>query len=142
MENMEDDLRRLVMSWPKLRTLSVLPLNPSQTFISLSTLRIIAENCPKLRHLQIQLDTSTIPPFDTSSKSLRHNLEVLTVAGHKDLDQPSSNTITQCQIRMARHLDLIFPFLKSIEVLLQPNDVTWSGIHDLVKLCQDARRVK
>jgi hypothetical protein len=32
------------------------------TFISLSTLKIFAENCPELRFLQ--LNTTTIPPFD------------------------------------------------------------------------------
>ena len=47
MENMDADVRRLVMSWPKLRTLR-LPLK--QSFISLLTLKIIAENCPELRH--------------------------------------------------------------------------------------------
>ena len=70
-ENMDDEVIRLVMSWQKLRTLTLRPLN--QASISLSTLRIIAENCPGLRFLRIPLDTSTIPPFDTSRKSLRHN---------------------------------------------------------------------
>ena len=63
MENMDDDVRCLVKSWPKLRTLT-LPLD--QTFISLSTLRIIAKKCPELRYLRIPLDTSTIPPIEKS----------------------------------------------------------------------------
>jgi hypothetical protein len=139
MEITDDDVRRLVMSWPKLRT-----LNLHHTFISLSTLRIIAENCPELRHLLIQLDTSTIPPFDTSSKSLHHNLEILTVGGHK---VHSSNTITaqttvtlKCQIQVTQYLDLIFPCLKGID--MWPDDVFWLGVSDLVELCQKARRVK
>ena len=76
MENIDDDVRRLAMWWPKLKTLRLLL---EKTFISLSTLTIIAENYPELRCLEIRLDTSTIPPFDTSSKSLHHKLEVLTV---------------------------------------------------------------
>ena len=52
---------------------------------------------------------------------------------------PSTQTTLECQIQVTRHLDLIFPYLESIVV--DPNDVTWSGIHDLLKLCQDARRV-
>ena len=42
---------------------------------------IIAENlnCPELRRLSINLDSSTIPPFEISSKSLSRKLEVLTV---------------------------------------------------------------
>ena len=58
---MDDDVRRLVMSWPKLRVLGLLHFN--QMSISLSTLRIIAENCPELHYLHIPLDTSTIPPL-------------------------------------------------------------------------------
>ena len=130
MGNMDDDVRRLVMSWPKLRTLSLIPLN--QASISLSTLRIIAENCPELRYLRISLDISNIPPFDTSGESLRHNLEVL------DLGRvyPYTQTTSECRIQVARYLDLI---LKSVEVPRE--DVTWSGIRDMVKLCQEIRRV-
>ena len=137
MENMNNDVKRLVMSWPKLRTLR-LSLNQ---LVSLSTLRIIAKNCPELRYLDIRLDISTIPPFDTSSKILRHNLEVLTL-GRAYLVDTISQPMLECQIKVAQHLDLIFPYLKSIEV--QPKDVTWSGIRDLVHLCQNAglRRVK
>ena len=138
MEDMDDDVRRLVTSWPKLRTLKVLSLN--ETSISLSTLKIIAENCPELRQLHIRLETSAIQPFDTSSKSLRHNLEVLTVV--RALPPTDTQTMLESQIQVTRHLDSIFPYLKSIEV--HPKDVMWSGIRDLVHLCQDAslNRVK
>ena len=134
LENMDDDVRRLVMSWPKLRV-----LNLGQTLISLSTTRIIAENCPELHFLHIQLDISTFPPFDASCRRLTHNLAVLNVAGF----YPSDSTITQtpeCQIQMTRHLDSIFPYLKSIEV----RNETWLDIYNLVKsrFCQDDRRVK
>ena len=132
MGNMDDDVRRLVVSWPKLRTLSLLPLN--QTFISLSTLRVISETCPELRYLRIPLDTSTIPPFDTFSKSLRHNLEILTVLS---IHPSTTQTTLECQIQVTRYLHLIFPYLKSI--LVHPNNVTWSGVRDLVKLCQNTR---
>ena len=139
MKIMNDDVKRLAMSWPKLRSLEL----PHSQFISLSILRIIAENCPELRHLDILLDTSTIPPFDTSSKSLRHNLEVLTVGNLRahSSDTTITQTMLECQIKVAQYLDLIFPYLKSIEV--EPkDDVTWSVIRDLVKLCQNARQVK
>ena len=134
MENIDDDVRRLLISWPKLRTLGLHYIG--NQFISLSTLRIIAENCPGLRDLIIQLDTSTIPPFDTSSKSLCHNLEVLIV---RKVRPPSTQTTVtlEHQIQVTRHLDLIFPYLISINVWDEP----WKGICDLFKLCQDARRV-
>ena len=132
MGNMDDDMRRLVMSWPKLRSLK-LPHRVDQ-FISLSTLGIIAENCPDLRHLRIQLDTSTIPPFDSSRKSLRHNLMVLTV-GEAHPSTTETQTPLECQIQVTRYLNLFFPYLKSIEV--PHTDEIWSGIRDLVRLCQE-----
>ena len=134
MENIDDDVRRLVISCPKLRSLILEPLN--QTSISLSTLKTIAENCPELRALRTPMDTSTIPPFDTtSSKSVRHNLELLAVWSGR----PPTQTTLEFQIQMTRHLDFILPNLKSLTV--DPEDATWSGIRDLLKLCQDARRV-
>ena len=127
MERNNDTLRHLAMSWPKLGTLTLL-----SGFISLSDLRTIAENCLQLRILNIKLDVDTIPPFDDiSSKSLCHKLAVLIVRGvHRSTTQILS---LECQIQIARHLDLFFPYVEDINV--------WDrGICDLVKLCQDARR--
>ena len=139
MKNMDDNVRRLVVSWPKLRTLR-LPLNHTAALISLSTLRIIAESCSELRHLTTGLDTSTFPPFDTSSKSLQHNLEDLTVGKLHSSITPSQKSNLTCQIRVTQHLDLIFPYLK---IRMQGNSMNrvWSKIRDLIQLCQDARRV-
>jgi hypothetical protein len=141
MKNADDDVRRLVMSWPKL-----ILLNLDHTFISLSTLRIIAEKCPELRYLHagIQLEFSTIPPFESSSKSLRHKLEILSVPAERvesvdDDDDPFTQTL-ECQIQVARHLDFIFPHLKSIKV--QRDVEIWPNIYDLVKLCKNVRQVQ
>ena len=106
MENADDDVRRLVMSWPKLRTLDL-----CQIPISLSTLRIIAENCPELRSVHIALNVSIIPPFDTSSKRLGHHLEVLTMSGAYPVRKAQEH-----EIQVSRHLNLIFSYLKSIKV--------------------------
>ena len=97
MEKNNDALRRLTMSWPKLRHLELLrSRSPNQTFISLSNLRIIAENCPELRILDVELDSDTIPPFDDiSSKILCHELEVLVLRGvHQSIPQIS----LECQM--------------------------------------------
>ena len=97
MEKNNDALRRLTMSWPKLRHLELLrSRSPNQTFISLSNLRIIAANCPELRILDVELDSDTIPPFDDiSSKILCHELEVLVLRGvHQSIPQIS----LECQM--------------------------------------------
>ena len=136
MEKNNDALRRLAMSWPKLRHLGLLAgLTPNDTFLSLSNLRTITENCPELCILDLELDIDTIPSFDNiSSKILCHKLKVLVVRGvHQSIPQISQ----ECQIKIARHLDLIFPYMS---IYLNAHDRTWSGICDLVKLCKDARR--
>ena len=139
MEDNDDVVRRLAKSWPKLRTfilkLYLRPLN--QTFVSLTTLRILADNCPELRYLHIPLDISTIPPFDDiSSKSLHHKLKSLSLGSPGRVHSPDQSML-QCQIQVARRLDLIFPYLETIYV----HNVDWWGIRDLVKLCQDVRRL-
>jgi len=130
--NMDDDVRRLVISWPKLTTL-ILPVD--QTPISLLTLRMIAENCPELRYLQTQLDVSTIPPSDTASAALCHKLGVLSMASSLRF----SSTTLQSQVHVARHLDSMFPYLESIKTHFGFN-TGWLEIYELVKLCQDVRR--
>ena len=137
MEKNNDALKRLAMSWPKLRHLGLLPgLTPNDTFLSLSNLRTIAENCPELRILDVGLDIDNIPPFDDiSSKILFHELDVLVVRG---VYQTIPRISQECQIQIARHLDLIYPYVRRID--LNARDRTWSGICDLVKLCQEARR--
>ena len=132
-------MRRLAKSWPKLRTfilkLYLRPLN--QTFVSLTTLRILADNCPELRYLHIPLDISTIPPFDDiSSKGLHHKLKSLSLGSPGGVFSPDQSML-QCQIQVAQRLDLIFPYLETIYV----HNVDWWGIRDLVKLCQDVRRL-
>ena len=130
MDDVEDYVRCAVKSWPKIRYLRL-----SQTLISLSNLRIIAENCPQLRHLYIRLDTSTIPPFDTSSKRVNHNLKLLSMG---EVHSSITPTTLKHQIEVTRHLDLIFPNLKSIKV----SGEAWLDVGDLVKLCQDIRRAE
>ena len=139
MENNDDAVRCLAKSWPKLRylALAVLQLPLHQSLVSLSTFRMIADNCSDLHYLHIPLDTSTIPPFDdfSSKKSPRHNLEVLYLGGPGRV-HPLDQTMLECQIHVARNLDFIFPYLKTIDV----QNGKWSGIRNLVKLCHDIRR--
>ena len=125
MKNADDDMRSLVMSWPKLTALDF-----SRTPISLSTLRIIAENCPNLLSVQISLNVFIIPAFDASSKRLDHELEDLT------LSKVSPQIALDRQIQVSRHLDLMFPYLISIKT----GDSSCGNIPQLARLCQDVRQ--
>ncbi|KAF8801973.1 hypothetical protein BYT27DRAFT_7261409 [Phlegmacium glaucopus] len=144
---MNDELLvwHLVQSWPNLTTL-ILPVD--HVSISLLTLGIIAENCPELRYLQIQLDASTIPPFNNpasavlcknTNAALCHKLGVLSVAH----DPYTARKLQGRQVRhsVARYLDSMFP-LVSIEMLDESNPAikTWSEVYELMRLFQDVRR--
>ena len=124
-----DDLYSLLTSWPKLRN-----LNLEETLVTLSSLECIVENCPELRQLHIGLDNSAIdlPP----SKTFCHNLEHLTVARAHPPDIIGFQRMLACQIKVTRHLNLIFPHLNYIGV--QFDDVFWSGVRDHVNLCWTA----
>ena len=133
MEGTDDDVIRLLKSWPKLMSLKL-----HQSLIFLSTLRTIAENCPDLDSLEIQLDVSdpdNIPPFDTSIVRLDHELETLTLAGI--LFSSESQPTLELKIQVTRHLDLIFPNLTTFTV----KDDNWSEVRQLVWLCQDVREL-
>ena len=139
-ENNDEAARCMAKSWPKLKSLvlGVLRLPRNQTFVSLSTLRIIADNCPELHYLHIPLDISIIPPFDdfSTKNGPRHNLEFLGLGGPGG---PGGGPppMLECQIQVARHLDFMFPYLKTINV----HNAKWTTIRDLVKFCQDIRRI-
>ena len=142
-ENNDEAARCMAKSWPKLKSLvlGVLRLPRNQTFVSLSTLRIIADNCPELHYLHIPLDISIIPPFDdfSTKNGPRHNLEFLGLGGPGGPGggPPPDDTMLECQIQVARHLDFMFPYLKTINV----HNEKWTTIRDLVKFCQDIRRI-
>ena len=109
-----------------------------KTSVSLPTLKILvdAENCPELRYLDIRLDASTIPAFDTSTKSLRHNLEILTVG--------RVQTTLKCQIQVNTIFGFNLP-ISGIHIRSTAqgcNLVRDSRPDHQLELCQDARRVK
>jgi len=122
---MDDDVRRLVLSWPKLET--------SSHWQSIYFLVDFEDNCREL---------SCIASFANSIGYFYHPIfrylyqkPLAQFAGAVGKAQPSTSTQTwmEYQIQVTRYLDLIFLYMKSIEVLQVPSkDKIWLGIRDLV----------
>ena len=119
---------------PNLKSL-LLPLDETNSGISLHALRHVAEICPKLESFQCSIESlSQIPEYPVSTTdALSHRLRKLSVGNSSAL----SNTK---QLRLiARHLYLLFPHLETINTSQERNAEQWIIIDELVKICQMAR---
>ena len=121
---------------PKLKVLH-LPVGIGNHGISLSDLRLIAESCPNVISLQSSIiDLKGIPaygPFEGASHALSHGLEILSVGNASENSNPKDI------LDIARHLFILFPYLKEIRTHAGQNKEQWMYIHSLVQLLQTCR---
>ncbi|KAF8801991.1 hypothetical protein BYT27DRAFT_7341616 [Phlegmacium glaucopus] len=103
--------------------------------MSLSTLRHIAITCPKLESLQCRIEPlSLIPEYTVpTTEALFHGLRTLSVGNSSP--HPDSKKL----YLIARHLDLLFPHLETINTSKEHNGRQWVVVNELVKMCQTAR---
>jgi hypothetical protein len=118
---------------PKLKVLH-LPVGIGNKGISLSNLRLVAESCPNIISLQSSIiDLQGIPaynPLEGASNALSHGLEILSVGN------TSVNPNPKDVLDIARHLFILFPYLKEIRTHEGQNEEQWMYIHSLVQLLQ------
>ena len=121
---------------PKLKVFH-LPVGIENHGISLSDLRLIAESCPNIISLQTGIiNLESIPaygPFEGASHALSHGLEILSVGN------ASENSNQKDILDIARHLFILFPYLKEIRTHEGQNKEQWMYIHSLVQLLQTGR---
>ncbi|KIM39363.1 hypothetical protein M413DRAFT_74862, partial [Hebeloma cylindrosporum] len=111
----------------------------------LSDLRRLAESCPSIVSFQSNIiDLQSIPvypPHEGASDALSHGLEILSVGNASENPNPKD------VLNVARHLFILFPYLKEIRTHEGQNQEQWMYIHSLVQLLQtglldDAARMK
>jgi len=109
-----------------------LPVHSTAPGISLARLRYIAEACPHLQSFCCRFKHLSNIPI---SPPLSHQLKELSVANER------AHPEKQRSLDIARYLDSIFPYLRSIETHdgNGNNAEQWRFIFDLVKLCQSVR---
>ncbi|KAF8809429.1 hypothetical protein BYT27DRAFT_7254564 [Phlegmacium glaucopus] len=132
-DSMEDLLFSLKTSGPKNLKQLHLPIDGPCSAVSLSDLLDIAKACPMLESLQCCV--STLPPIPEysvpTSKGLSHGLKALFVA-----NDPTSPWDFDQLILVARHLYLLFPYLKALDIVEGSNAEQWVRVRNLVKVFQ------
>ncbi|KAF8801992.1 hypothetical protein BYT27DRAFT_7173549 [Phlegmacium glaucopus] len=129
-----ESVLEVIQPLPNLRSL-LLPLDETNSGISLFTLRHVAETCLKLESFQCRIESlSRIPEYTVpTTGALSHGLRLLSVGN----SSPLSNT-KQLKL-IARHLYLLFPHLETISTSEEHNAEQWAIVDELVKMCQTAR---
>ncbi|KAF5339710.1 hypothetical protein D9758_014888 [Tetrapyrgos nigripes] len=127
-------------AWPNLTKLKM-DSHGFENAPTVTSLKVLAERCPKLKQVSIPLDITNAPAInhDThTNKSLpsSHTLESITflVEGEISLQYLLANGSAS----LPYHLDVAFPFLK--EVYIQSS--IWDKVMGVIKLFQDARRTQ
>lgn len=136
MELTDENISDMAIAWPEIDTL-ILPfisaIHPRPTITSL---RILARRCPKLRFLVIPLNTELLPPFISTGVPYTptHELQNLSIAS---ADDPWD---LRDLLHVARHIDYLFPKLKSL-IPYEGHDVErWVQVHDMIQMYQAVRR--
>lgn len=120
------EIERVAQAWTKLTLLRL----PFFTTLSILDIRCLVLNCPHLTYFETSLKTRVpaLPSIGSQPRS-NHGLETLSVGGIESIMDASL---------VARHLDRVFPHLKSMEVHGDYSD-QWRGIWRLVQMCQAVR---
>ncbi|KAF5362928.1 hypothetical protein D9758_007056 [Tetrapyrgos nigripes] len=137
----DKDIRNVCNAWPNLAEL-VLDADPvsgsesSQRSPTTASFHILAQHCPMLNNLRIpfhkSVPSSSVALPSSTVISLPHNLERLQLAVRGKLTKAHTS-------RLARHLDLAFPNLKSVVVGHNASESS-KAIMKLLKSSQIARR--
>ena len=130
-----DSVINVVESISNLKSL-LLPLDETNSGISLPTLRHVAETCPRLEIFQTRIEPLyLIPEYDVpTTEALSHGLRTLSMGNsslHMDFDD---------LYLIARHLYLLFPNLTTINSTFpEYNAEQWSDLDRWMKVFQTAR---
>ncbi|KAJ7480695.1 hypothetical protein FB451DRAFT_1446679 [Mycena latifolia] len=96
-----------------------------------SFLQCIVQHCPNITELEVPFWPTTLPPLPEKPPT-SHGLDKLTVV------KVPGSTLAYIDVHLlARHLDLVFPRIRTIHCL---RDSGWDQVDKLVKMCQDVRR--
>lgn len=129
--SLDHALVELASSWPHLQVLR-LPLAPYSSTINLSSLRLLALYCPDLNTIQASINDAgleILPVHCTAGYALRHKLATLSVGSVFPPQQP---------LGISRYINILFPYLKTLETHEGLNEQQWRQIYDLIRLCQSA----
>jgi hypothetical protein len=128
----DEEIRQFAAAWPSLKSLH-LPFDhdPSVPKPSLTAIYTLANHCPGLKVLHIPLTTASIPPL-SDYKPTTHYLRSLSIGSH------NTQLGLQDSLLVARHLDRLFPELKTLEHLGRDLDM-WDKILTMMQTFRAVR---
>ena len=132
----DENMSEMAMAWPEMDTLLLPFISAIHPRPTIASLRIFADRCPSLRYLTIPLNTGDLQPFVSAGvpHTPVHNLHTLTIASAND---PWD---LRDLLHLARHIDYLFPRLKSL-FPYEGNDVDrWVQVHDMIQMYQAVRQ--
>ncbi|KAJ7110430.1 hypothetical protein C8R44DRAFT_883581 [Mycena epipterygia] len=114
------DVPAIAAAWPKITSLII----PSVPGASISSLRVLADNCSDLTGFEMVIATLHVPPV------CRHLIRNLNL--HHSVCPPASVQ------SLARHVDRLFPRLFSLRAGL-PDEYHWKEVESWIFAFQDVR---
>ena len=136
MDLTDDNISDMTIDWPEMDTLLLRFINPIRPRPTIASLRNIARRCPNLRYLTIPLNILELPPFIPAGvpHTPAHELHTLTIASSDEAWEPRE------MIHAARHIDYLFPKLKSLSAYEGHDADRWTQMHDIIQMYQGVRQ--
>lgn len=140
MELTDENITDMANAWPEMDTLLLPFINANHPRPTLFSLRILSRLCPNLRNLMIPLNTITVDllPFVSSGvpHTPVHDLHTLTIASADDSESWDLRDL----LHVARHIDYIFPKLKSLFPYERHDFNRWMQAHEMIQMYQSVRQ--
>jgi len=136
MELTDENISDMAIAWPEMITLLLPFISAIRPRPTMSSLRLFARLCPNLRYLTLPLNIGDPEPFISTGVAHTpvHNLHTLTIASADDpLD-------LRDLLHIARHIDYLFPKLKSLFPYDRHDADRWIQVHDMIQMYQAVRQ--
>ncbi|KAG6909764.1 hypothetical protein DXG01_015480 [Tephrocybe rancida] len=123
---LDADFKKMASAWPELSTLRLAGLATAAPKATFAALEVLAMGCPKLHGLSLSFNACQLPSSDDTSVSC---------SKVKTLD--AQHSPTDNALFTARHLDRLFPHLKTIQSTVQQK--IWGEVGDLLRTFKAVR---
>lgn len=132
----DKDIQDFTVAWPDIIALSLPYIRLDRQRPTISSLQVVAQYCPKLRHLRIPLDTNEVMPF--VSPGVPH----WPVHGLRDLTIASDDESLDWKdvLHLGRYIDYLFPRLRRVYPCEGHDFDRWMQLHETIRIYQSVRQ--
>ncbi|KAG5650175.1 hypothetical protein H0H81_000449 [Sphagnurus paluster] len=123
----DDEFKKIALAWPELTTLRFAGSN-GMPVATIAALESFAINCPKIVGLSLAFDARVLPPTTVDDAPVSFSRVRTFDTQESPIESPLS---------VARHLDRIFPHIKTIQSAR--NGGLWAEVGDLLRVLKAVR---